>query len=85
MITVIVMLMLLLLIIWKKRSIKKLVSKKRFITGFLIVYLLLEIFYWSLIWGYRIEPLYERFPLHLCGSVGISGIPIVIFFFQRPP
>ena len=69
--TVIGMIVLLLLVIWRKDYIKKLVSNKRLVNGFLIVYLSLEIFYWSLIWGYRIEPLYERFPLHLCGSLSI--------------
>jgi len=69
--TVIGLLMLLLLIIWQKENVKRLVSNRRLINSFLIAYLLLEVMYWSLIWGYRIEPFYERFPLHLCGSLSI--------------
>ncbi|MGW8315646.1 MAG: TMEM164-related integral membrane acyltransferase [Bacteroidales bacterium] len=69
--------LLLLLTLWQKDRIKKLVANKRFIKRFMIVYLLLEVFYWSLIWGYRIEPFYERFPLHLCGSLSIL-MPILI-------
>ena len=70
-ITVIGMLLLLVLILLHKKQIKRVVNNHLLIRRFLIVYLLLEVFYWSLIWGYRIEPFYERFPLHLCGSLSI--------------
>ena len=70
-ITFIGLVLLLLLILWKKNQIKKLVANHLLMRRFLIAYLLLEVFYWSLIWGYRIEPFYERFPLHLCGSLSI--------------
>ena len=78
MITVIGMILLLLLVLSNKERIKKLVSNKRLMTGFLIIYLLLEALYWSLIWGYRIEPLYERFPLHLCGSLSIVMAVLIL-------
>jgi hypothetical integral membrane protein (TIGR02206 family) len=80
-ITVIGMIILLLLILWQKEKIRKLVANKNLVNGFLIVYLLLEVFYWSLIWGYRIEPLYERFPLHLCGSLSI--VMAVLFLARK--
>ena len=70
-ITVIVMVILLLIVLWRKEGVKKLVNNNRLMNIFLVVYLSLEVFYWSLIWGYRIEPFYERFPLHLCGSLSI--------------
>jgi hypothetical integral membrane protein (TIGR02206 family) len=79
--TVIGMFLLLLLIIWQKDRIRTLISNKRLITRIMIVYLLLEVFYWSLIWGYRIEPLYERFPLHLCGSLSI--VMAVLILLQK--
>jgi hypothetical integral membrane protein (TIGR02206 family) len=70
-ITVIVMVILLLIVLWRKEGVKKLVNNNRLLNIFLVIYLSLEVMYWSLIWGYRIEPLYERFPLHLCGSLSI--------------
>jgi len=69
--TVFGMISLLALILWRREGVKKLLSNARFINTFLIIYLSLEVFYWSLIWVYRIEPMYERFPLHLCGSLSI--------------
>ena len=76
-ITVIGLLLLLLLTLWQKENIKKIVANRRIIRGFMIGYLLLEVFYWSLMWGYRIDPLYERFPGHLCGGLSIL-MPILI-------
>lgn len=70
-ITVIILFFLLLLILWKREFIKRTVNNRRFVKNFMIIYLGLELFYWGLIWGYRIEPLYERFPLHLCGSLSL--------------
>jgi hypothetical integral membrane protein (TIGR02206 family) len=69
--TVAGLLILLLITLWQRKKIKLIVARKRFIRGFMIGYLLLEVFYWSLMWGFRIEPLYERFPLHLCGSLSL--------------
>lgn len=77
-VTVIVMLLLLLLVLWRKEGVKKLLSGKRLVNGFLIGYLVLEAFYWSLIWGYRLEPLYERFPLHLCGSLSLVMAALIL-------
>ena len=77
-ITVIVMLLLLFLVLWRKKGLKKLLSNKRVLNSFLIGYLLLEVFYWCLIWGYRIEPFYERFPLHLCGSMSIVMAALIL-------
>jgi len=81
-ITVLVLILLLVIILWKKEAVKKLVSDKRFVNRFLAVYLIIELFYWCLIWGYRIEPLYERFPLHLCGSLSIL-MPVLILSGKR--
>ena len=77
-ITVIVMILLLFLVLWRKEGVKKLLANTRLVNAFLIAYLLLEAFYWSLIWGYRIEPLYERFPLHLCGSLSIVMAALIL-------
>jgi len=77
-ITVIVMVLLLFLVLWQKKGVKKLLSNRRLVNTFLIAYLALEGFYWSLIWGYRIEPLYERFPLHLCGSMSIVMAALIL-------
>jgi hypothetical integral membrane protein (TIGR02206 family) len=77
-ITVIGMLILLSLVLWRKQGVKRLLSNHRLVNIFLIVYLSLEAFYWSLIWGYRIEPLYERFPLHLCGSLSIVMAALIL-------
>ncbi len=76
-ITVIGLMLLLLLILWQRDRVKNLVANRRFIKRFLTFYLLLELFYWSLMWGYRIEPLYERFPGHLCGGLSIL-MPLLI-------
>jgi len=77
-ITVIGMLLLLFIVLWRRNGVKKLLSNTRFINGFLIGYLVLEGFYWSLIWGYRIQPFYERFPLHLCGSLSIVMAALIL-------
>jgi hypothetical integral membrane protein (TIGR02206 family) len=77
-ITVIIMILFLFLILWQKKRVKKIVANTRLVRGFLIVYLSLEAIYWSLMWGYRIEPLYERFPLHLCGSLSIFMAVLIL-------
>jgi len=56
------LLLLLLIILWQKENVKKLVANWRFIKNFMFGYLLLEVLYWSLTWGYRIDPLYELGP-----------------------
>ena len=75
--TVIGLLLLLLLTLWQKDNLKKLVSNRRFVRRFMAGYLLLELFYWGLIWGFRIEPFYERFPGHLCGGLSLL-MPVLI-------
>ncbi|MFZ5941125.1 MAG: TIGR02206 family membrane protein [Bacteroidota bacterium] len=81
-ITVIVMVLLLLLVLWRRDAIKRMVNNRRFVRTFIVGYLLLELFYWILIWAYRTEPFYERFPLHLCGSLSIL-MPTLVLLDKR--
>ena len=75
--TVIGMLLLVAVLFWKRSAVKKLANNQRFIKRFIWVYIGIEVFFWALQWIYRIEPLYERFPLHLCGSLSVL-MPILI-------
>lgn len=77
MITILVMLVLILVLLWKKDAVKRLVADRRFMVRFITGYLVFESFFWILLWVYRVEPMYERFPLHLCGSLSIL-MPILI-------
>jgi len=81
--TVIGLLLLLLLTLWQRDTIKKLVANKRLVRRFMTAYLILEVFYWSLIWGYRIDPLYERFPLHLCGGLSLLMPALILLDKQN--
>ncbi len=76
-ITVLVMVLLILLALWKKDVVKRLVADKRFMSRFMIIFLAIEIFYLVLSWIYKVEPFYERFPLHLCASMALL-MPILI-------
>jgi hypothetical integral membrane protein (TIGR02206 family) len=76
-ITMLVMLVLILVLFWKKDVVKRLVNNRRFMVRFITLYLGIELFYWILIWAYRVEPMFERFPLHLCATLSLL-MPILI-------
>lgn len=76
--TVLGMIVLLLLIIWQRKNIKSIINRRKLMTGFMTFYILIEILYWVLIWAYRVEPWYERFPLHLCASMSILTVTTIL-------
>lgn len=76
-ITIAAMVIFILLMIWQKDAVKKLANNRRFVVGFLIAYIAIDIVFWSVKWIYLTQPLSERFPLHLCGSLSIL-MPILI-------
>ncbi|MCU0379267.1 MAG: TIGR02206 family membrane protein [Bacteroidales bacterium] len=76
-ITILGMLILILIVFWRRDSVKRLASNRRFVVSFVSVYLGIELFYWILLWAYRVEPVYDRFPLHLCASLSLL-MPILI-------
>lgn len=76
-ITVLVMLVLVLVIVLKKDAVKRLVNNRTFMVRFIAVFLVIELSYWILLWAYKVEPVYERFPLHLCASLSIL-MPVLI-------
>jgi hypothetical integral membrane protein (TIGR02206 family) len=80
--TVLGMLILLALVLWRREAVKRLVNNKRLFHRVMYAYLAVEIVYWSLGWIYRIEPFYERFPLHLCATLSVI-MPIVILTDKR--
>lgn len=81
-ITVIGMLILLWLLLWQKEKIKKLVANKKLFHRILFIYIVVELSYWSLQWIYSVQPAYERFPLHLCGTLSVL-MPILILLQKK--
>ena len=81
--TVLGMISLLLLIIWQRKNIKNIINRQGLMTVFMTFYILVEILYWVLIWAYRVEPWYERFPLHLCASMSILIVVLILIRRQE--
>lgn len=76
-ITVLIMIALILVLIWKKEIVKRMVNNRTILVRFTFFYLIFELLYWILQWTYKVEPYYERFPLHLCGTLSLL-MPILI-------
>jgi len=76
-ITLLLAVLFVILIIWKKNTVKKLVTNRRFMLGLVVVYMSIDLLYWILIWAFKVEPRFERFPLHLCASLSIL-MPVLI-------
>lgn len=76
-ITLLAMIVLIAIVIWKKEAIKKLASNRVFLRRFVILYLIYEVIFWILLWVYKVEPMHERFPLHLCGTLSFL-MPILL-------
>jgi hypothetical integral membrane protein (TIGR02206 family) len=77
MITLAGIVLLVLLLIWKKDLVKRLSMNRKIMLGFIAVYMLIDALYWTLTWAFKVEPFYERFPLHLCASLSIL-MPVLI-------
>lgn len=75
--TVIGMLALLALILFNQNAVKRLANSRRFIRRFTWTIIGIEIIFWSLQWIYNVQPFYEHFPLHLCGSLSVL-MPILV-------
>ncbi|MFB6319015.1 YwaF family protein [Saccharicrinis sp. FJH54] len=69
--------LLVLLMIMNRKGIRRLAGNRRFMVGFISVYMVIEVLYWTLTWAFKVEPYYERFPLHLCASLSIL-MPVLI-------
>lgn len=69
--------LLLLLVFWQKETVKKLVNNRRYMLGMVIVYIIIDISYWVFQWAFQVEPVWERFPFHLCGTLSLL-MPILI-------
>jgi uncharacterized membrane protein YwaF len=59
------------LIIWKKDTVKKIVANRRFMVSLVIGFYFIEMWYWIFMWSFHVEPMYERFPLHLCATMSL--------------
>ncbi len=70
------------ILLWNKRTIKKLASKPTFVKRFMSVYIFIDILYWVFTWSFKMEPFYERFPLHLCATLS-TLLPILILLRKR--
>ena len=68
---------LVLMTIWNKSLVRKWFNNQRIVVFVMVTFLVTEVFYWILTWSYLIDPWYERFPLHLCGSLSIL-MPILV-------
>ncbi|MFB6342307.1 YwaF family protein [Saccharicrinis sp. FJH62] len=68
---------LVLLMMLNKKGIRRLAGNRRFMVRFIMGYMLIEMLYWTLIWAFKVEPYFERFPLHLCASLSIL-MPVLI-------
>jgi hypothetical integral membrane protein (TIGR02206 family) len=76
-ITLVIMLAFVPLMIWKKEAVKQLSSNRKFMVGFIIFYLAVEIFNQILLWSFEYQPYSERFPLHLCATLSIV-LPLLV-------
>lgn len=79
MLTLLALIIFILVMIWNTKAIKKLANNRRFIRRLLVAYIGIDMLYWALIWGFRVEPFFERFPLHLCATLSIV-LPVLILF-----
>jgi hypothetical integral membrane protein (TIGR02206 family) len=75
--TVLGMVILLVIAVWNKQLTKTIFNNKKFVTWLMILFWISEGFYWILMWVYKVDPWYERLPMHLCGSLSIL-LPILI-------
>lgn len=60
-----------------KDNVRKLANNRKAMLWITGVFLLEQAFYWTMIWSYQVMPMYERFPLHLCGSLSLL-MPILV-------
>lgn len=72
-----ILLLLVPIFLWKREAIRKLVNNRKFVSSFMIVFLTIEAMYWFFIWFFKVEPMYERFPLHMCASMALV-MPILV-------
>lgn len=77
MITLLTLPIIVLILLWKKDAVRRIVANRKIVIGFMIGFLALELLSLILLWSYKFEPAYERFPLHLCYSLTIL-VPILI-------
>lgn len=76
-ITIVIMLAFIPLMIWKRGTVKKLAASRRFMVSIMSIYLAVDLFYWIMVWSFHYEPMYERFPFHLCGTLSLL-MPILV-------
>jgi hypothetical integral membrane protein (TIGR02206 family) len=77
-ITLAAAILMMVLLLTNKKTVKRFVNNRVWMTRFMIVYILIEVTYWVLQWAYRVEPMYERFPLHLCASLSTLYIFLIL-------
>lgn len=76
-ITLAVLVLALLVLLLNRKRVKKIVRNTKALHGIVWGFVGIEILYWALSWIYKVEPFYERFPLHLCGTMAII-MPVLI-------
>lgn len=69
------------LMIWQKDRIVKMVANCRFMVIWMISYMVIDYIYWISMWVFKVQPLFERFPLHLCASMSVL-LPLLVLFKQ---
>jgi len=74
-------LLLIMFILLRRDAIKRYVNNRRFMVRLITAFLIIEVSYWALQWIYRVEPAYERFPLHLCAS--LAALLPVLFLLKK--
>lgn len=65
------------LLIWQKDWIKNRVANRKFMITLIWFFLATEALYWILMWYFRYEPYYDRFPFNLCGTLSLI-LPILV-------
>jgi len=65
------------IMVWRKKEVKKLCANRRFMVRFMLSFMAVDLLYWVLVWSFSYEPMYERFPFHLCATMALL-LPILI-------
>ncbi|MBN1952989.1 MAG: TIGR02206 family membrane protein [Bacteroidales bacterium] len=76
-ITMAIMPALVLLVLWKKEAVKRILANRKVVTWFVALFLGLEVLNLILLWSFKFEPFFERFPLHLCYTLSLL-IPVLM-------
>lgn len=69
------------ILVWQRERVKRLSNNRTFINTLVFIFLSIELLYWIMVWHFHYEPMYERFPFHLCATMALL-IPTLIITNQ---